>query len=102
MPLKLSIKVASGSTVGIEIEVAMKVSEVKELIAVQTEVPADRQVRDIFLVIVLCDARLDVLLPFPPLQRLIYSGKVLKDPETMESYNVQDGHTLHMVRTQRQ
>ena len=31
-------------------------------------------------------------------QRLIYSGKVLKDPETLESYNVKDGHTVHMVR----
>ena len=31
-------------------------------------------------------------------QRLIYSGKVLKDPETLASYNVQDSHTIHMVR----
>lgn len=31
-------------------------------------------------------------------QRLIYSGKVLKDPETLESYNVKDNHTIHMVR----
>ena len=31
-------------------------------------------------------------------QRLIYSGKVLKDPETLASYNAQDNHTIHMVR----
>lgn len=31
-------------------------------------------------------------------QRLIYSGKVLKDPETLASYNVQDNHTIHLVR----
>lgn len=32
-------------------------------------------------------------------QRLIYSGKVLKDPDTLASYNVQDNHTIHMVRS---
>ncbi|WFD08539.1 hypothetical protein MVES1_003915 [Malassezia vespertilionis] len=26
------------------------------------------------------------------------SGKVLKDPDTLESYQVQNGHTIHMVR----
>ena len=30
-------------------------------------------------------------------QRLIYSGKVLKDPETLASYNAQDNHTIHMA-----
>ena len=32
-------------------------------------------------------------------QRLIYSGRVLKDPETLASYKIQDGHTVHMVRS---
>ncbi|KAL1953162.1 hypothetical protein VTO42DRAFT_3542 [Malbranchea cinnamomea] len=32
-------------------------------------------------------------------QRLIYSGKVLKDPETLGSYNVKDGHTIHLVKS---
>lgn len=32
-------------------------------------------------------------------QRLIYSGRVLKDPETIESYKVQDGHTIHLVKS---
>jgi ubiquilin len=30
-------------------------------------------------------------------QRLIYSGRVLKDPDTLESYKIRDGHTVHMV-----
>ena len=30
-------------------------------------------------------------------QRLIYSGRVLKDPDTLASYKIQDGHTIHMV-----
>ena len=32
-------------------------------------------------------------------QRLIYSGRVLKDSETLESYKIKDGHTVHMVRS---
>ncbi|GMM57000.1 ubiquitin domain-containing protein [Maudiozyma humilis] len=32
-------------------------------------------------------------------QRLIYSGKILKDPETIESYKIQDGHSIHMVKS---
>lgn len=33
----------------------------------------------------------------PERQRLIYSGKVLKDHETVLFYKIQDGHTVHMV-----
>lgn len=32
-------------------------------------------------------------------QRLIYSGKVLKDVETLETYKVKEGNTIHLVRT---
>lgn len=32
-------------------------------------------------------------------QRLIYSGKVLKDEETLQSYKLQNNHTVHMVRS---
>ncbi len=30
-------------------------------------------------------------------QRLIYRGKVLSDPDTVRSYNIENGHTIHMV-----
>ena len=73
MPLKLQIKIASGSTIAIEVEPTQTVKEVKEVVAVASGVPAIQQ-------------------------RLIYSGKVLKDPETIASYNVQEGHTVHMVK----
>jgi ubiquilin len=32
-------------------------------------------------------------------QRLIYSGKVLKDHETLASYNVKEGNTMHLVKS---
>lgn len=32
-------------------------------------------------------------------QRLIYSGRVLKDTETLASYKVQDGHSIHLVKS---
>ena len=31
-------------------------------------------------------------------QRLIYSGKVLRDTETLGSYNIKNGNTLHLVK----
>lgn len=31
-------------------------------------------------------------------QRLIYSGRVLKDPDTLASYKIKDGNTVHMVK----
>lgn len=31
-------------------------------------------------------------------QRLIYSGRVLKDPDTLSSYKIKDGHTIHLVK----
>ena len=32
-------------------------------------------------------------------QRLIYSGRVLKDHETLATYNIKDGHTIHLVKS---
>ncbi|KAI9871515.1 MAG: hypothetical protein M1830_002799 [Pleopsidium flavum] len=34
----------------------------------------------------------------PDRQRLIYSGRVLKDPDTLSSYKIKDGHTVHLVK----
>ncbi|KAG0214633.1 hypothetical protein BGX28_001671 [Mortierella sp. GBA30] len=31
--------------------------------------------------------------------RLIYAGRVLKDADTLGSYNIEDGRTIHMVRS---
>ena len=32
-------------------------------------------------------------------QRLIYSGRVLKDPDTLASYKVKEGNTMHLVKS---
>lgn len=32
-------------------------------------------------------------------QRLIYSGKILKDDQTLESYKVQEDHIIHLVKS---
>ena len=53
--MKLSIKQAAGTTISIDVELSMTVLQVKEVIEKETTVPANQQ-------------------------RLIYSGKVLKDP----------------------
>lgn len=31
-------------------------------------------------------------------QRLIYSGKILKDGDTLETYKIKDGHALHLIK----
>ena len=44
-PLKLLVKIASGSTVPIEVEPTLTVKEVKEVVAEASGVPAIQQVR---------------------------------------------------------
>ena len=34
----------------------------------------------------------------PERQRLIYAGRVLKDPDTLASYKIKDGNTVHLVK----
>ena len=32
-------------------------------------------------------------------QQLVYSGSVLKDTDTLETYNIKDSHTIHLVKS---
>ncbi len=34
----------------------------------------------------------------PERQRLIYSGRVLKDPDALSSYKIKEGNTVHLVK----
>ncbi|KAJ1969396.1 hypothetical protein IWQ62_000649 [Dispira parvispora] len=52
---------------------ATTVQQLKELIASKADIPVERQ-------------------------RLIYSGRVLKDAETLSGYKLSEGHTIHLVK----
>ena len=72
--MKLNVKCSNGKTLSLDVGGGETVLALKEKIAAEDGNPPATQ------------------------QRLIYSGKVLKDPETLDSYAVQEGHTIHMVR----
>ncbi|KAG7193930.1 uncharacterized protein KQ657_005129 [Scheffersomyces spartinae] len=71
--ISIHIKGSGSAKYDFEIDPTITVLELKELISEPASVTSD------------C-------------QRLIYSGKVLKDTETIASYKVQSGHTIHLVK----
>ncbi|KAI3654742.1 hypothetical protein MP228_000122 [Amoeboaphelidium protococcarum] len=71
--IKLNIKQSNDIKYHVEIEKTSTVLQLKEKIASEKEIPANEQ-------------------------RLIYSGRVLKDPDTLETYKIEDGHTIHLVK----
>ncbi|KAK6204262.1 uncharacterized protein RJT21DRAFT_5800 [Scheffersomyces amazonensis] len=72
--ISITIKSSGDNKYELTIDPTITVLQLKEQIAEQASIAADRQ-------------------------RLIYSGKVLKDTETIASYNVQTGHTIHLVKS---
>ena len=70
--MKLNVKCSNGKTLNLEFDGAKTVLELKEAIAAEDGNPPATQ------------------------QRLIYSGKVLKDPETLESYKGKWFHTKNV------
>ncbi|KAH3674534.1 hypothetical protein WICMUC_003211 [Wickerhamomyces mucosus] len=56
------------------VPLSLKVLELKEKIAAESETPATAQ-------------------------RLIYSGRVLKDNDTLDTYKIKSGHTIHLVKS---
>lgn len=73
-PISLTIKSSGDTKHEVSVAPSATVLELKQQIETKADVPADRQ-------------------------RLIYSGKVLKDAETLSSYKVQSGHTIHLVKS---
>lgn len=59
----------------------------------EVEVDTESTIEDLKTII---SAQADVL---PERQRLIYSGKVLKDQDSVEFYKIQTGHTVHLVKS---
>ncbi|OQS06218.1 ubiquitin family protein [Thraustotheca clavata] len=70
--MELRIKTLNEQSFCVCVGRTMTVRELKGLLLPTTQVPEHRQ-------------------------RLIYRGKLLKDADLLSSYNVEDGHTLHMV-----
>ena len=74
--MQIFIKTSTESKQAIEVTPENTVAEVKELVANSPlSIPADNQ-------------------------RLIFSGKVLKDIDTLDSHNIKDGNTIHLVKSQ--
>ncbi|KAH6911697.1 hypothetical protein BKA70DRAFT_1146120 [Coprinopsis sp. MPI-PUGE-AT-0042] len=71
--IQVNVKGPSELKLQINISTDQTVLELKQAIAGKSDVPADRQ-------------------------RLIYSGKVLKDEDVISVYKIQSSHTIHMVK----
>jgi len=72
-PISINVKASNDQKHVISIKTTETVLDFKKLIAEKCDTPADRM-------------------------RLIYSGRVLKDADTLDSYKIAEGHTVHMVR----
>ncbi|CAG8547771.1 6181_t:CDS:2 [Ambispora leptoticha] len=71
--ITITVKCSNDTKYLVTIDPSKTVLEFKQAIAAKSETPAERQ-------------------------RLIYSGKVLKDADTLETYKIADGQTVHMVK----
>lgn len=71
--ITITIKSSGDAKYEVSVDTSITVADLKKEIAAQALVPAESQ-------------------------RLIYSGKVLKDADTVASYKIQSGHTVHMVK----
>lgn len=69
----INVKGPSELKLQITISTDKTVADLKQAIADKSDVPADRQ-------------------------RLIYSGRVLKDEDALSTYKIQSSHTIHMVK----
>ncbi|KAL4908452.1 hypothetical protein BDW74DRAFT_100783 [Aspergillus multicolor] len=75
-PITFNIKASNDAKFTLTLPVSTSVSELKEKLSSSdyADTPAERQ-------------------------RLIYSGRVLKDNDTLATYKIKDGHTIHLVKS---
>ena len=71
--VSLVVKCSSGTKLTVTVELDKTVGEFKAQLQAEAGVP-------------------------PEQMRLIYAGRVLKDLQTLASYNIEDGHTVHLVQ----
>ncbi|KAK9457287.1 hypothetical protein V1511DRAFT_508728 [Dipodascopsis uninucleata] len=72
--IRITVKSSADQKYTVSISPSLLVSDFKQLLEPQCNIPKERQ-------------------------RLIYSGRVLKDHETLASYKIQTGHTIHLVKS---
>ncbi|KAI3656675.1 hypothetical protein MP638_002623 [Amoeboaphelidium occidentale] len=75
--IKITVKSSSGSTSKVDLSVQPEeqtVLQLKEKISAELNVPSNEQ-------------------------RLIYSGKIMKDEDKLSVYKIMEGHTIHLVRS---
>ncbi|KAF9347897.1 hypothetical protein BGX26_000655, partial [Mortierella sp. AD094] len=73
-PITINVKASNDQKYVISIALSETVLQLKLKVAENCDTPAERM-------------------------RLIYSGRVLKDVDLLETYKIADGHTVHMVRS---
>ncbi|BFZ60692.1 hypothetical protein YB2330_001734 [Saitoella coloradoensis] len=71
--ITINIKSSQDKKYSLTVPLSLTVLEFKQRIAAVSEIEVERQ-------------------------RLIYSGRVLKDPDTLETYKIADGNTIHLVK----
>lgn len=74
MSITLTIKVSGGEAFSVQVEPEMTVWNLKELCIEKAGVTADKQ-------------------------RLIFKGRIIKDNEVLSALNMEDGNTVHLVRS---
>ncbi|CRH00005.1 ubiquitin domain-containing protein DSK2, putative [Plasmodium relictum] len=74
MVINVSFKVTGGKEFTIEIEPNITVLDLKKKCSEHVDIPVEAQ-------------------------RIIFKGKILKDKESLSTYNVSDGNTMHLVRS---
>ncbi|CAM6100502.1 unnamed protein product [Calypogeia fissa] len=67
------VRCSNGNKFSVEVDLTVSVRALKALLVDRSEIPADQQ-------------------------RLIYKGRVLKDDNSLDSYGLQNDHTVHLVR----
>ncbi|KAK7208537.1 ubiquitin-like polyubiquitin-binding protein [Myxozyma melibiosi] len=72
--IKITVKSSADAKYPMDVSPSILVSDFKQLLEPLSSIPKERQ-------------------------RLIYSGRVLKDAETLASYKIQTGHTIHLVKS---
>jgi ubiquilin len=72
-PITFTVKASNDTKYTLSLAPATTIADVKAKLAELSEVSAERQ-------------------------RLIYSGRVMKNEETLETYKVKSGNTVHMVK----